>query len=350
MNHSLDIDTLGLIAHGLDELVLALGPEGVVLANPAAREFMGLALEDILGAGPGDVLQPPPAQVPPGSGLDLVARINIGACQGAMVRGRAVGLAGGLQLWLIQGRASLVELGALTAGLAHNLAGPLSVIRSTAELASRYQEKALQQVPEFELTTAAWPESVRHAHQTVVDNVDDISEAVRDLLAKLRGEAYLREAELDLNQILTRELRFAEDNLGLKRQVAIAADLDPELPPITGLYSDFSQSLRNIITNAVQAMEGQADKRLVAATRREGREAVVTIEDNGPGVSPQDLERIFEPFYTSRGGDAGSTGLGLSSARQLLEPYGGRISAARRSGHTEFTLRVPAGAREKDQT
>jgi signal transduction histidine kinase len=258
-----------------------------------------------------------------------------------LIRGQALGLKNGVQLWILHGHMSLVDLGSLAAGLIHNLAGPLSVIRSSAELLERYQRKVLENMPELAKSFESWPQSVQNGFKVIVDHVDQITGATRDLLAKLRGEATRREGPLDINEILERELRFAEDNLGLKKHTSQIIELTPDLPLVQGLYSDFSHSFRNLLRNAVQAMELSEKKELRVFTMLEQSDIVVRIQDSGKGIPAEDLDRVFDPFFTTRPQASQASGLGLYSVRQLLMPYNVVFDIASKPGRTVFTLKVP---------
>jgi signal transduction histidine kinase len=333
MSFSLDEDDIRRLAGALDREVLALGPEGVVLANPRAEELFRARPGGLAGRRAGELLSPAPEPAPPGGSRPILGRAAVGPGPGPLVRGSALGLAGGGQLWVLSGQASLVEMGSITAGLVHNLAGPLSTLRSTAELALRRMERLR---PEEEARQVAG------GLQGMVETVDRLSEAIRDLLAKLRGEAESRERELDLNQVLRREVQFMEDSLGTNPKVRRRLELAPGLPPVRGLYADFSQSFRNLLTNALQAMRCCARPELYVTSREVDDGVEVTIRDTGHGVAPEEAGRVFQPFFTTQTAGSGAVGLGLSSVRALLEPYGARLSLQSRPGRTEFRVWLPA--------
>lgn len=341
MNHMFNLDALILLAQAMEEQVVILGAEGVVYANQPAAELFGKKTEELLGLSPDDLLHPPPARPQEGQSASILGRTATQRGEGPMVRGLAVGLSSDLQAWVLQGQASLVDLGSLAAGLIHNLAGPLSVIRSSAELLERFQGKALESLPELSDQFESWPQSVKDGFKVMVEHVDQITEATRDLLAKVRGEAARREGPLDLNDILLRELRFAENNLGLRQHTRQEVELAPELPLVQGLYSDFSQSFRNLLRNAVQAMAHSNEKTLLVSTSLQNNHILVRIQDSGSGISPQDINRIFDPFFTTHSADSQASGLGLYSVRQLLMPYNVGFEVESKPGRTVFTLTVP---------
>lgn len=332
-----------LLAQAMEEQVLILGPDGVVHANEPAAELFAKTAKNLLGLRPEDLLRPAPAQPEEGLSGSIIGRVVVRRGEGPLVRGQVIGLKNGMQIWVLQGHVSLADLGSLAAGLIHNLAGPLSVIRSSAELLERYQSKALKTVPELAALYESWPRSVQNGLHVMVEHVDQITGATRDLLAKLRGEATRREGPLDINNILMRELRFAENNLGLKQHTRQEIDLTPNLPLVQGLYSDFSHSFRNLLRNAVQAMEGSKTKELKVSTMLEQSDIVVCIQDSGKGIPANDQKRVFDPFFTTRSQASQASGLGLYSVRQLLMPYNVAFDVVSKPGRTVFTLKVPTG-------
>lgn len=99
------------------------------------------------------------------------------------------------------------------------------------------------------------------------------------------------------------------------------------------------QAVDNLVRNACEAMEGQPDARLEVSVERDGGNAVARIADNGPGIAPEKLERIFEPFVSTKGK---GMGLGLAICREIVEAHAGRLEVESHVGEgTSFTLRVP---------
>jgi signal transduction histidine kinase len=102
--------------------------------------------------------------------------------------------------------------------------------------------------------------------------------------------------------------------------MAARLDLDRATPTLLGHYDPLRRAFSNILRNAVEACEGKGQLDISVAPENGG--ARVTVRDHGPGVSPEDVARIFEPYYT---GKAGGTGLGLALVRQTVELHGGTI-------------------------
>ena len=124
----------------------------------------------------------------------------------------------------------------------------------------------------------------------------------------------------------------------LKAGVAVSRDYQADLPEIDAFGSELNQVWTNILDNAIDAMGGSGEIRIRAFTR--DTDVVVEICDNGPGMPPEVRERIFEPFYTTKGPGSG-TGLGLHISHNVIARHGGRINVRSRPGETCFEVCLP---------
>jgi two-component system, NtrC family, sensor kinase len=144
---------------------------------------------------------------------------------------------------------------------------------------------------------------------------------------------------LSLNRVYRRELELYQAEAFFKHQVEKECRWGEDLPRINGHYIDFSQSFRNLVDNALEAMEGRDRRHLTVETAyRQGR-IVVRLGDTGQGIPPGALPWIFEPFFTTKrtGGREGA-GLGLFMVRRLLAPYLGEIRVDSGPGGTWVSL------------
>ena len=131
------------------------------------------------------------------------------------------------------------------------------------------------------------------------------------------------------------------------RRQTVERDVEPDAATVPGDPAKLQDALRNLLENATNhAPEGG---RIVMAARRTGGRIAITVADEGPGIPPADLTRVFERFYrvdksrTREGKDPGGTGLGLSIVRHLVELHGGRVTAANRPERGAiFTVELPA--------
>jgi two-component system nitrogen regulation sensor histidine kinase NtrY len=122
-------------------------------------------------------------------------------------------------------------------------------------------------------------------------------------------------AEVDLVELLGELARTT-----LPADMTARLDLDPATPALLGHYDPLRRAFSNILRNAAEACDGKGDLEIAVAPDDGG--ARVTVRDHGPGISPENAHRIFEPYFT---GKAGGTGLGLALVRQTVELHGGTI-------------------------
>jgi len=253
----------------------------------------------------------------------------------------------------------LSSIGLLVQGVAHNLNTPLGVILGRSELLKSEIEELLGddalrplETSEEEGTRSA-AEKVREVRESSVAcldvllrQVEKMSDIIGNMMFKSRQEQDSEKKKISLNQVLSEELTFLDADMYFKHEIEKRIELDPEIPYIDGVYSDFSQSLTNIIRNAIDAMYGMEEKVLTVTTRHDDHSVYVTIHDTGEGIRDEDLPRLFDPFFTTKefgskeGGPKG-VGLGLHSCYQLLEPYGVKFDIQSRPGDTAFQVEIP---------
>jgi PAS domain S-box-containing protein len=232
-----------------------------------------------------------------------------------------------LELELIQA-SRMAFLGVYSQGIIHNLNGPLNTIMGFSSLLSRHQ-------PDSEI-----PGRIHADAQRMADLITSLGRRWRRT-----GESRLE--HLNLNEIIQEELSFLEADLFFKHNVDKALELDPKLPTVWGVYGDFSHALLNILVNAIEAMTESLIHKLTVRTGVSGEVIRVEIEDSGVGISSDDLDRIFLPFFSTKSRDCkdgipSGAGLGLPIARKVMEPYGVRFevrSDVRRG--TTMILHIP---------
>ena len=155
----------------------------------------------------------------------------------------------------------------------------------------------------------------------------------------MRGFACLDEAEyqtFDLHKGIEDTVTLLTVNPEM--QVEIEKDFTP-LPKISCRPGQINQVFMNLLTNAIEAVEKQG--KIIVRTRLEKEWAIIQFIDNGKGIPNQDLERIFDPGFTTKGVGVG-TGLGLSICYRILKDHGGSIDAYSEEGKgATFTIRLP---------
>ncbi len=162
---------------------------------------------------------------------------------------------------------------------------------------------------------------------------------INTIVTALRGFACLDVAEyqtVDVHQGIEDTIILFTSNL--EKKVKIKKDFGP-LPEISCRLGKLNQAFMNLLTNSVQAIEKKGV--ITIKTRLEGDCVMIQFMDNGRGIPRQDLDRIFDPGFTSKGVGVG-TGLGLSICYRILEDHGGSIDVSSEEGKgTTFTLRLP---------
>jgi len=209
----------------------------------------------------------------------------------------------------IRNAEKLAYVGSLTRGLSHNLQGPLTAIIGRAQML------ALKYTDETEL-------------KEIIKTARTMSSNIKSLLLKIRNEQEIMEQDLDINEILKSELKVLEANLFFKHQIKKQYRFEDGLPLIKGVYGDFSQSFANVIRNAMDAMSDSKRKKLVITTGLNNDHILVTIADTGHGIAKENLGKIFDPHFSTKGAhwnesatESSGLGLGLSSVQELLKPY-----------------------------
>jgi signal transduction histidine kinase len=223
----------------------------------------------------------------------------------------------------------IVSLGILAGGVFHELNNALTPILNYAKLALRnadpaYRERALARILEAGQRAAAITGGMLALARP---GANPGRREPTDLHDLVRGVALLVEKDLARHRV----------RLELELSDRLFAKVNP---------AQIQQVLINLIINARQAMPDGGVLRLRLAADRSGRIAEVTVADQGVGIAPENLRRIFEPFFSTKNGPdssgLGGTGLGLSVCRDIVEAHHGRIRVESRPGQgSTFTLMLP---------
>lgn len=217
-------------------------------------------------------------------------------------------------------RERLASLGLLTAGVAHEINNPLEGIGNHVKLLGRPDLAPEDRARHLDM--------VRHGFERVRDLVRDLLRFARPAPAN---------GEVDLAAVVERARRLAAYSEGFRALQVVESGLDRPLR-VLGDAGRLEQVVFNLLLNASKAMKGRGRIEIGAQRAGGARGIVLTIADDGPGIPPEHLERVFDPFFTTGGG----TGLGLSIAFGILQAHGGSLAARNRAeGGAEFTLRFP---------
>jgi len=274
--------------------------------------------------------------------------------------GAALALAAGLPLWwlfvrrlvrrerLAERRAldaeRLAEIGAMTSGLAHEIKNPLSTIGLNAQLLSEsIADAGLEQHERDRLLRRVG------ALRREAERLRDILETFLDFA----GEIHLEPRPVNLNDLVD---ELADFFLPQAQQAGVRLRVDPAPSPVERAVdvTQLKQALLNLMINATQAMESTRDRReaegqpseLILRVER-GRDHTGPVDrihviDTGPGIPPEQVEKIFRPYFSTR---SSGTGLGLAISRRIVEEHAGRLEVRSEVGRgTDFSITLPRGS------
>jgi C4-dicarboxylate-specific signal transduction histidine kinase len=220
-------------------------------------------------------------------------------------------------------------LGEMSGGLAHELNQPLTAILSNAQAAEHLI--ANKTIDNNEL---------REILRDIIAANQRASEVIRRLRALFkRGETY-RE-RLDANELVRETLSLAQGDLAT-RSIAPVLKLAPGTLAIHGDRIQLEQVMLNLILNGAEAMAGHTAAERTITVRSAGNDSwvYVSFADRGPGFAPELIEKLFEPFYTTK---PQGLGLGLSISRSIVLAHGGRLWGASHAAHgASFHIALPA--------
>ena len=226
----------------------------------------------------------------------------------------------------------LAALGTLLAGVAHELNNPLSVV---------YAQSLLMQ------DTARDPKVVERASK-IERAADRCSRIVRTFLSMARRRPLERQAT-DINDIVESVMSVTGYSLR-KNNIELKRDLASEIPRVWANDDELNQVVTNLIVNAQQAIsEGRkfGNVRVVSAYDAIEHRVLLSISDDGPGISHELRSRIFEPFFTTKEIGEG-TGIGLAVCHRIVESLHGSIRVSSHAGHGAcFTISLPAISEER---
>ena len=244
--------------------------------------------------------------------------------EGVVLSGRDVTDLKRLEEQLIQAE-KLAAMGQMLAGVAHELNNPLTAILGVTELVREREGLDDSMKRQLDLTHRQARRAAR-----IVQNLLEFSRP-----------ASPQKKPVDLNSIIERTLQLHEHSL---RRNQVAVDFTPEtnLPVVVGDANQLIQVLLNLITNAEQAIrEVRESGRIRVRLAPLSRNVVITVQDDGVGIPPESLPKLFDPFYTTKR-PGGGTGLGLSICLSIVREHGGTIEAeSLPGGGSAFKIYLP---------
>ena len=220
----------------------------------------------------------------------------------------------------------VTALGQLASALAHELSQPLGAILRNAEAAEIHLNSPCPDLEELRAIVSDIRKDDRRA--------GDVIEQMRALIKRRT----LQMNPLGLNELVQDVFSLVHSD-AMARHVALDSSVAPGLPLVAGDRVHLSQVLLNLIMNGMDAMQatpGVSKRVLIEARPREEGKVEVAVTDSGPGVPAEIIDKVFDPFYTTK---SGGLGMGLPISRTIIEAHGGRLWAERAPAGRGLTFR-----------
>ena len=253
----------------------------------------------------------------------------------------------------------MASLGALTAGIAHEIKNPLNFVNNFAELSMDLIQELIEEIQGPNRAPA--PEIAEVIEDILSDlqqNVTKINEhgnransIVNSMLLHSRGKSGERQPT-DINALMDQETKLTYHGMRAKDttfNITIETDYDDSIGPIEVVPQDISRAILNILDNGYYAAHKKKKKigdgftpTLWVKTKNLGNRVEIRVRDNGPGIPKDVVEKIFNPFFTTKSAGEG-TGLGLSISYDILvQEHNGEIQVETEAGnYTEFIVTLP---------
>lgn len=203
--------------------------------------------------------------------------------------------------------------GELSASIAHEITQPLQAITSNGNAGLALLAKTM---PDLREAREAFQDIVDEAHRA-----NGILGTIRSMFKKSDQE----KVALDINTVIQEVLAILHGDF-LRRRILVQTRLQTDLPLVTANRVQLQQVILNLCVNAADAMASVTDRDRVLKVKAERQPTgvLITVEDSGSGVEPKNIDRLFEPFYTTK---CDGMGMGLAICRSIVEDHGGRLFA-----------------------
>lgn len=231
---------------------------------------------------------------------------------------------------LIQQEKSAI-IGRLIKGMVHNLKNPINAIASLNLMI----HENLQQIfdPQIHAIYAKQIDELLEDSLMISHAVKQVVQIIDNLMLRSRLEQTNEFSLISVNNVIHQEVQFMNANIQFKNKVMKVVLLDESLPTLPLIYSNLAQIFQNLICNALDAMWELEEQKLTITTSQDETQVYIKFQDTGCGISPDKIEKIFDPFYTSKPikgeeqqeGQPTGTGLGLYTCVELLKPFNGRL-------------------------
>ena len=239
-------------------------------------------------------------------------------------------------------------VGRLLRGILHNLNGAnqafslqAALFRSMFTQAEKLVQAAVNACPEGEADLKSLQELLGK-RAVMAEQMETKVETSQRIVARVLPLSQLygpeRDREVSLASIVDLEMEIMTADPFFKHRIDKTVELAPDLPPLRRHYVDIHTLLYVLLDNALAIMRDCPSPMVRLVVRQAGGALVIEVHDTGPGVAPEDADRIYEPFFSTR---EGALGVGLYLARKLTTAMGGTIDFSCAPGDTCFTVSLP---------
>jgi signal transduction histidine kinase len=255
------------------------------------------------------------------------------------------------QQQLIQ-KEKMASLGELTAGIAHEIQNPLNFVNNFSETNTELLAELKQEAKEGNTTDViALAEDLEQNQHKITHHGRRADSIVKGMLQHARASRGEKQPT-DLNQLVEEHLRLAYHSYRIKDQsfnADITTEYDPHVEHLNVIPQEIGRVLLNLFSNAFyavsekkQQLNGTFEPFVSVSTQKRGDHVLITVRDNGSGMSPKVAEKVFQPFFTTKPTGEG-TGLGLSLSYDIVtKGHGGNLSVSSKEGEgAEFLVQLP---------
>ncbi len=254
------------------------------------------------------------------------------------------------QAQLIQSE-KMASLGELTAGIAHEIQNPLNFVNNFSEVNTELIEEADQEIDKGNVSEVKIIlNDIKENEQKISHHGKRADAIVKGMLQHSRSSTGVKEPT-DLNALVDEYLRLSYHGLRAKDKefnAIMKTDFDNSIGKINIIPQDIGRVLLNLYNNAFYAVNEKAKLRpdgyeptVTVSTKKMGNKVILTVKDNGNGIPRKIIDKIFQPFFTTKPTGEG-TGLGLSLSYDIIKAHGGEIKVKTIEGEfTEFVVQMP---------
>jgi signal transduction histidine kinase len=245
----------------------------------------------------------------------------------------------------------MASLGELTAGIAHEIQNPLNFVNNFSEVSNELLDEMNEEIEKGNVEDAkAIAIDVKQNLEKILHHGKRADGIVKGMLQHSRSSSGVKEPT-DINELADEYLRLAYHGLRAKDKsfnASMKTEFDESLEKINIIPQDIGRVILNLITNAFYVVterkkqEGDGYEPLVSVlTKKENGSVRIIVKDNGNGIPQKVLDKIFQPFFTTKPTGQG-TGLGLSLSYDIVKAHGGELKVETKEGEgSEFTITVP---------